>query len=62
MAAKEDDLMATKKPRLRVTVDDELLDLIIDFQTRLRHCPRLTARASNRHFRLILATFCDTPL
>lgn len=26
--------MATKKPRLRVTVDDELLDLIIDFQTR----------------------------
>lgn len=26
--------MATQKPRLRVTVDDELLDLIIDFQTR----------------------------
>ena len=26
--------MATLKPRLRVTVDDELLELIIDFQKR----------------------------
>lgn len=41
--------MATQKPRLRVTVDDELLDLIIDFQTRNGYPDRSMALAALLH-------------
>lgn len=49
MAMKEGGIMATKKPRLTVTVDDELKALIDDYQKRNNFPDRSMALAALVH-------------